>query len=263
MRIRFSGTRRLSAICLTGVLLAAAAACGSSPGDGDGPVTLRFGWWGNYDRAAATQRVINAFEAKNPGIKVEGEYTDLNSYFDKLATQVAGNDAPDIITLHGAYPREYGDRGALLDLSTVSGILKTDKIDKAALDNGKFGNVQYGVPSGVNAICMVIDPTVFEKIGVPLPTDTWTWDDFRRTAKQIAAKAPKGTYALQDPTRTDMLDVFSRQRGEGLYTPGGEVGISRQTLIDWWMMTAELGNAGATPPAATVARPARSTRYRV
>jgi multiple sugar transport system substrate-binding protein len=248
-------TSGLAALCLTGVLLAVTACGGGSSGGssgGDGTVELRFGWWGNNDRAAATQRVIDAFQKQNPGIKVKGSYTDFNSYFDRLATEVAGGRAPDVITLGGAYPREYGDRGALLDLSRTA--LKTDRIGAAALDNGKFGGVQYGVPTGVNAIAVVVNEAVFDQAGVPLPDeDTWTWDDFTRIATQLAGKLPKGTFALADPTRTDMLDAYSRQRGEALYTADGKVGVSEKTLVDWWTMTLGLMKAGATPPASQTA----------
>lgn len=243
---------RLAALCLAGVMLAASACGGGSSESDDGTVELRFGWWGNNDRADATQKVIDAFQARNPGIKVKGSYTDFNSYFDRLATEVAAGRAPDVITLGGAYPREYGDRGALLDLSKVN--LKMDKIGAAALGNGKFGGVQYGVPSGVNAIATVINPAVFEKAGVEVPDgDTWTWDDFERITKELAGKLPKGTFALADPTRTDMLDVYSRQRGEALYTADGKVAISAKTLVDWWTMTLGLRDAGATPPASQTA----------
>jgi multiple sugar transport system substrate-binding protein len=248
-------TSGLAALCLTGVLLAVTACGGGSSGGssgGDGTVELRFGWWGNNDRAAATQRVIDAFQKQNPGIKVKGSYTDFNSYFDRLATEVAGGRAPDVITLGGAYPREYGDRGALLDLSRTA--LKTDRIGAAALDNGKFGGVQYGVPTGVNAIAVVVNEAVFDQAGVPLPDqDTWTWDDFTRIATQLAGKLPEGTFALADPTRTDMLDAYSRQRGEALYTADGKVGVSEKTLVDWWTMTLGLMKAGATPPASQTA----------
>ncbi|NBE97707.1 extracellular solute-binding protein [Nonomuraea sp. KC401] len=245
-------SRRLAALCLAGVMLAVSACGGGSSESEDGAVELRFGWWGNNDRADATQKVIDAFQAKNPGITVKGSYTDFNSYFDRLATEVAAGRAPDVITLGGAYPREYGDRGALLDLSKVS--LKTDKIGTAALDNGKFGGVQYGVPSGVNAIATVINPAVFDKAGVEVPDgDTWTWDDFKRISTELSGKLPKGTFALADPTRSDMLDAYSRQRGEALYTADGKVAISAKTLVDWWTMTLELRDAGASPPASQTA----------
>ncbi|MET8003991.1 ABC transporter substrate-binding protein [Nonomuraea glycinis] len=252
--MRIPKSRRLAALCLTTVLLAAAGCGGGSSESDDGTIELRFGWWGNNDRAAATQKVIDAFQKQNPKIKVKGSFTDFNSYFDRLATEVAAGGAPDVITLGGAYPREYGDRGALLDLSKVSSVLKTDKIGTAALDNGKFSNIQYGVPTGVNAVAVVVDPEVFKAAGVALPDDeTWTWDDFKRIAKEIAEKSPKGTFGLADPTKTDMLDIYSRQRGEALYTADGKVGISEKTLVDWWTMTLELRDAGATPPASQTA----------
>jgi multiple sugar transport system substrate-binding protein len=256
MRFTRFRTRGLAVVCLVGAMLATACGGGGSSagGESSGPVELRFSWWGNNDRAAITQKALDAFQAANPNIKVKGEFTDFNGYFDRLATQVAGGDAPDVITLGGAYPREYGDRGALLDLSTVGDVLKTDKLGEAALGNGNFNNVQYGVPTGVNAIGLVINPELFEKAGVELPDeDTWTWDDFKRIAKDLAKKLPKGSYAINDPTRTDTLDLFARQRGEGLYTPDGKVGISEQTLVDWWKMTLELRDAGATPPASMTA----------
>jgi multiple sugar transport system substrate-binding protein len=248
-------TRRLAALCIAGAVLLTAAACGSDDDGGSGgTVELRFGWWGNADRAAATQKVIEAFQAAHPTIKVKGETTDFNAYFDKLATEVAAGGAPDIITLGGAYPREYGDRGALLDIAKVAGQLKTDRIDPAALGNGRFDDVQYGVPSGVNAISTVLNPALFQQAGVALPdTARWTWDDYQRIARELATKLPEGRYAVADPTRTDMLDVYSRQRGEALYTEDGKVGVSARTLTDWWAMTTGLRDAKASPPAATTA----------
>lgn len=254
MRPRFSIIRILAVTCLYGVPVLANAACGGSTDDKSSTVNLRFSWWGNNDRAKTTQQVIDAFQAKNPNIKIKGETTDFNSYFERLATQIASKDAPDVITLGGAYPREYGGRGALLDLAKVKSVLKTDGIDATALTSGAFDNKQYGVPTGVNTFAVVADPTVFEKAGVALPNDdSWTWDDFNRIARDIAAKSPKGTYGLQDPMKTDILDLYSRQRGESLYTTDGKVGISEQTLNEVWTMTLGLRDSGATPSASLTA----------
>ncbi|GAA1600344.1 extracellular solute-binding protein [Kribbella sancticallisti] len=246
--------RRLAAAALAGALLTLSACGGDSGGAGDDPnqpVTLRFSWWGNEDRAKLTQKAIDAFQTANPGITVKPEYGDFTGYFDKLATSVAANDAPDVITLGGAYPREYGDRGALLDLAEVKDTLKTDKIDKAALSNGNFDGKQYGVPTGVNAYGVVVNPKVFQAAGVPLPDDdTWTWEDYSRIAQQVAKGSPKGTYGSDDPTSADALDLYARQRGESLYTEDGKVGLTEQTLTNWFTMTTAMRDSGATPPAA-------------
>ncbi|WP_432491497.1 ABC transporter substrate-binding protein [Kineococcus auxinigenes] len=243
--------RRL--VGLTGLAaLGATTGCGGGDGGGggEGAAALRFSWWGNADRAAATQRAIDAFQAANPGTTVAGEWADFTGYFDRLATNVAANDAPDVITLGGAYPREYGDRGALLDLSEVADVLRLDRIDAAALSNGEFSGVQYGVPTGVNTYCLVVNPVLFEQTGTALPDDaTWTWEDFERIAAELSAATPEGTYGAVDPTTADALDLFSRQRGEGLYTEDGGLAISAATLEEWWTTTLRMSGEGATPPA--------------
>ncbi|GAA1309064.1 ABC transporter substrate-binding protein [Pseudonocardia xinjiangensis] len=246
--MRATGTRAAAGLIGAAVLLL--TACGGGSDSQDGPVELRFSWWGNEQRAQATERAIAAFEAAHPGITVTGEYADFNAYFDRIATSVAANDAPDVITMGGAYPREYGDRGALLDLAEVSQYLDLGKLDEAATSNGRFDGVQYGVPTGVNSYGVVVNPAVFEAAGVSLPDDTtWTWADFERIAAQISAAAPEGTYGAEDPTSADALDLYSRQSNEGLYTPDGKLAISAATVTTWWEMTSRMRNAGATPPA--------------
>ena len=98
--------RKSLAVLSAAALLAVTAGC-SSPSSNkaeDGPVEIRFSWWGNAGRAELTNKAIAEFEAANPNIKVKPEYGDISGYFDKLATQMAANDAPDVITMGGAYP---------------------------------------------------------------------------------------------------------------------------------------------------------------
>jgi multiple sugar transport system substrate-binding protein len=122
------------AAAVMAVLAMALTGCsGSTPTAFDGTVTLRFSWWGSDTRHKMTQKLIDAYEAKNPNIKIEGEYGDWSGYWDKLATQVASQDAPDIIQMDAQYLGEYAERGALLELKDVD----LSKFDQAAADAGK------------------------------------------------------------------------------------------------------------------------------
>ncbi len=99
-----------------GVLALVLTGCGSSPqagkvGTAEDPVTIRFAWWGNDSRAKTTLEVIKDFEAANPTIKVQGENTEFSSYWDKMATQIAGGTSPDVFAMSGSYPSEYATRG--------------------------------------------------------------------------------------------------------------------------------------------------------
>lgn len=235
-------------------LVLLSTACGSDSGDG-GPVTIRFSWWGNDDRAKITNEAVRAFEDANPGITVRTESIDFNSYFDRLATSVAAGDEPDVITMGGAYPREYADRGVLLDLASVRNDLDLSVLDDGALSNGAFDGAQYGVPTGVNTYGVIVNPALFLRAGVELPDDdTWSWDDYYRIATEISANSPEGTFGSDDPTSTETLDLYANQRtGKGLYAKNGGVAIERRTVRDWFMMTTGLMDEGATPPASLTA----------
>src|SRR5262245_42065046 len=70
-----------------------------------GPAEIRFGWWGNDDRAARTLAVIELFQEAYPDITVVGEPNGGTAdHFQIIDTQLAGSDAPDIIQFGGNWP---------------------------------------------------------------------------------------------------------------------------------------------------------------
>ncbi|MBP2264573.1 multiple sugar transport system substrate-binding protein [Pseudarthrobacter sp. PvP004] len=251
--------RRLRASALvaaTAAAVLALTACGGGGGSeaksADGKVELRFAWWGGDKRAQVTQAAIAAFEAENPNIKIKPEYGDWSGYWDKLATQVAANDAPDIIQMDEKYITEYSTRGALLDLSKYD--IDTSKLDEAALEAGKGEDGLMGIAAGINAATILANPAVFQAAGVALPDDkTWTWEDFERIAAEVTAKSPKGTYgAAAYGTDEASLGVWLRQNGKSLYTEDGKLGFEPSDIAEWWAFLKQLSEKKAVPSASEV-----------
>jgi multiple sugar transport system substrate-binding protein len=244
-----AGATAALAMVLTGC--GGGGAASGKVGTVEDPVTIRFAWWGNDSRAKTTQEVIKAFEAANPTIKVEGENTEFSSYWDKMATQIAGGTTPDVITMSGAYPGEYASRGVLLDLAKVKDQLDTSKFAEGTVDLGKIDGTQYTITAGVNAMSMVIDPKVFEAAGVELPDDeTWTWDDYADIAAQISKNSPQGTFGTTPMANDSFLAVWARQHGEDLYTDDGKkLGISEKTAAEWFELNKKLMESGGAPSA--------------
>jgi multiple sugar transport system substrate-binding protein len=150
----------------------------------------------------------------------------------------------------GAYPAEYANRGALLDLSKVQGSLDLSKLDQGAVENGQVKGKQYGVSTGANALAIVVNPAVFQAAGVALPDDSkWSWDDFAKVAADITAKSPKGTYGTATVLTHDSLDAFARQRGKSLYTQDGQLGLDKDTVQDYFDFSLKLSESGAAPSA--------------
>lgn len=224
------------------------SAAGSSAA---GPASLRFTWWGNATRHEATQKILDLFMQANPEIKVTGEPGDFAAYFDKLATMVAGGTAPDVITLGGAYLPEYAGRGALADLTSIG--YDSSAIDAGAVENGKIKGKLYGATTGVNTIGCIVNTKLFGAAGVALPDDEkWTWDDYSRIATEITSKSPAGTFGASGGLTHDTLDLFSRQRGEKLYTEDGKLGLTEKTVADFLAYSLAVVKSKGAPPATII-----------
>ncbi|GAB3466148.1 extracellular solute-binding protein [Streptomonospora sediminis] len=231
-------------------LVMAATACGG--GSGDEVVELRFSWWGADDRHSTTQEVIKRFEADHPNIKITGEYTDWESYWDRLATNTAAQDAPDIITQEERYLREYADRGALLDLNEVGDQLDTSNLDKLVMGGGELDGGRFGVPTGVNAFTIMADPQAFEDAGVEMPDDeNWTWEEYVDTAVEISEKSDGEVIGSQDIAFNEQsFQIYARQREQSLYDADGALNFDNDTMTGYWEHMVRLHEEGGAPGAA-------------
>jgi len=244
----FSNFAKVSALAAVSAM--ALTACGGGPGQSsdDGTVTLRFAWWGSESRSASTEKIIDAFEKANPDIKVQGEYGDWGGYWDKLATQVASNDAPDVVQMDDKYLREYADRGALLDLEGVD----VSKFDEAAVQNGRTEEGLFGITTGINAMTMVANPAIFEAAGVPLPDDeTWTWDDYAKITAEISDKTDK--FGATGPNEPAGFQFWLRQHDKSLTTAEGTLGFEAPDAQSYLEMLQGLMEGGSIPTASGIA----------
>ncbi len=206
----------------------ALAACGSGSGGSSGgaaassggPVTIRFAWWGNEVRNKNTNAVIAKYTAANPHVTIKPEPGEWTTYWDKLGTQIAGNDAPDIIQMDEQYLQDFSKRGILADLGKTS--IKTDKFSKGLVNTGTVGGKVTALCAGVNALCFLANPKVLGDLGMTLPDDkTWTWDSFLAWGQQVAAKKP-GTYAIDGDVFWDSVArAYLFQKGKSLFTETG------------------------------------------
>lgn len=237
------------------VLSACSGSAGGTSGDdlklSDKPVTLSFTWWGNDARTAITQKLIAAFEKKHPTITIKPQFTDWAGYWDKLATETAANNTPDIIQMDEKYISTYGGRGALLDLKSMGKSLDLSDFPKSALQTGDVDGKLYGVPVGLTSYSFIVNPTLLADAGVSLPDDkTWTWDDLKAAGAAVSKAGGGKVFGVQSWGFEDGgLNNWARQHGDALYNKKGEVVIKPETLTSWWQYLLDLTNEGVTPPA--------------
>lgn len=146
---------------------------------------LRLLWWGSQPRADRTNKVSQLYQTKNPGTSITGEFLGWGDYWPRLATQVAGRNAPDVIQMDYRYIVQYARRGALAPLeSYMPAKLNLDDFDKAQIEGGSVDGHLYGVSLGANSAATVLNTTAFKEAGVDLPTQATTWEEFARMRLQ-------------------------------------------------------------------------------
>ncbi|HWO65004.1 MAG TPA: extracellular solute-binding protein [Umezawaea sp.] len=234
------------------LLAVAVTSCGGAPSGGDepesGPVTLRFSWWGNAERAGLMQRALDLFHSKNPTITVTPSFQEFEAYWQKIATETAGGNAPDVLQTDFAYLREYADRRALYDLKKQEGkTLDLGDLVDGLKGVGEIKGGLYGVPVGGNTWGFVYNPALYAQAGVPEPKLGWTWDDYRAGAKRITEKT--GVYGSSNPIDTYYnLELQLRQEGKSLYTEEGRLGFDRARLARFLTEGKEMADAKAVLP---------------
>lgn len=210
------------------------------------PVKLRIMWWGAQERHDATLKALEKYSELNPHITFEPEYSGWDGYWDKLSTQVAAKNAPDIIQMDPAYFADYVQRNLLADLSEG---IDTSNMDEALVNSGMSDGKLYAVALGNNAIGLGYNKQVLEKLGMPLPKDGWTWEEFFQYLRDAKAKAGDQYISADLTARLDIYGIFQMSRGLGYYvTQDGKFNMDKDTWLEWANTFAELRKEGVVPP---------------
>lgn len=232
-----------------GATLLSLSALGSSAFAQD--TRLRLLWWGSQPRADRTNKVSELYKTKNPGTSITGEFLGWGDYWPRLATQVAGKNAPDVIQMDYRYIVEYARRGALAPLdSYMPSKLNLGDFDKAQIEGGSVDGHLYGVSLGANSAATMLSKTAFEEAGIDLPTKATTWEEFGKMAAELTkAGKRKGMFGMADGSGGEPLfENYLRQRGKALYTADAKIGFGVEEASEWFDMWNKFRESGACVP---------------
>jgi multiple sugar transport system substrate-binding protein len=164
-------------------MLWAALACRA----GDPRTVLELANWAEYREADLETRVLAPFERDHPGITVQQQSagTGQAEYRERILTSMLAGTPPDVFLLDNIDVPAFTSRGVTLDLSPYLQRLGVDlsRYDSTVLGIFRRGDAIYALPKGYSPMVMVYNKDLFDRAGLPYPTDDWTWDDFVRIAK--------------------------------------------------------------------------------
>ncbi|MBQ3161211.1 MAG: carbohydrate ABC transporter substrate-binding protein [Oscillospiraceae bacterium] len=136
----------------------------------DGPVTLKFSWWGGDSRHEATQKAVEAFMAKYNNITVETNFGAWSGWEDSMSTAFYAGTAPDVNQVNWNWISNYSADGSIfLDMNKVSNTFDLTQYDKSALDQCTVAGELQAIPVSMTGRIFYWNESTFEKAGISTP----------------------------------------------------------------------------------------------
>lgn len=133
-------------------------------------VTLTIESWRNDDLAIWQEKLIPAFEAKNPGIKVKFAPTAPTEYNAALNAKLDAGSAGDLITCRPFDASlELYNKKHLADLTSLSGMENFSPVAKSAWTTDD-GSATFCVPMASVIHGFIYNKDAFDQLGIQIPT---------------------------------------------------------------------------------------------
>lgn len=218
---------------LAGLMSGCSGGGSGSAGGSTKELTVTF--WGEGNQNKLQLKLIELYEKQAGGVSIKPEYSGLAGYYDKLATRLAGGNAPDIFGIHSAALADYAERGAVLNLQKYfSDPLGLDEVvEESVVEGCRIGGKLHFVPLGVSTEPgFVYDKAALDEAGASEPTNDWTWADFEEIAGAVsdAGKLTAGTADFGGEAIA--LGAYLRTNGLSLFASGG-LGFDQDDLAEW------------------------------
>ena len=194
--------RLAAALALVGMLTWSTATFAAS----SGTLTVWVGSWWEPQIPTATQM----WTKDNPDVTLKIEPLPINGYLDKFTASALGGTPPDVIDLDATWVSTAAAKNLLQPLDETAKSLDAKDYSPSVWLSSQYGGHQYAIPNRASANVFYYNKTVFDKAGVPYPTDTWTYNDMLQVARKLTISGQYGVGVaadLSDPSNA--MDLLS------------------------------------------------------
>lgn len=189
--------KRIAAAALVASAALVLSGCtGSQSGSGDHEIT--FMGWGSPEEVAVFNDMIDQYEQKYPGVKVDYITVPAEDFATKLQTMIASKKTPDVFYLQPEKVMPYADAGLIADLSSYvddNDVFDADNVWAKAIDMYRYDGTTpgqgavYGLPKDIGPFALAYNKDMFDAAGITAPTDDdpWTWDEYVDAARKLTS----------------------------------------------------------------------------
>ncbi len=201
-------------------------------------------------RTALLKQQTTAFEAANPGTKVEIISLPWGQAFEKFLTMVQAGDTPDVVEMPERWLGLYANNAQLQDLGPwMAKWPNTANLGPRAIELGSVvNNTQYMLPYGYYVRAMFWNKKLFQHAGLTAPPSTM--DEFATDATKISAIPGKYGYCLRGgPGGFTGAQYFMNAMGgkAGYFNADGTSTFNEPGSVRGLQMLVDLYKSGAAP----------------
>ena len=147
---------------------------------------IRVACYSDGNECEVTQALAQRYMQANAGTRVLVDKVPYKTIQESLPVQLAGGQGPDIarVTDFGAISRYFLDMRPLL---ADAGYWEVNFERMLPwMRNGAADRGIYGLPTQLTITGPIVNKTLFEQAGVPLPAASATWDDWAAATAKVA-----------------------------------------------------------------------------
>ncbi|WGD37876.1 extracellular solute-binding protein [Lysinibacter sp. HNR] len=222
--IALKASRRLVTIGAAGVALVFAVSACSSGGDGgsnDGSTLTLQTWSLTPKFTDYLNGVIESFEKENPGIKVKLLDQPSDGYSEKVLTQAASNDLPDVLNLPPDFALPLAQKGLLEDVSAHGDLSQT--YVEGSVDAYRFAGLDgvYGYPWYLNTDLSWWNSADLDACGLDSTNPPATQQELFTQAKIMKEACSDKSLMSRKPGLSDIvlegIPVFNKEGTEFIF----------------------------------------------
>ena len=224
--------RAAAAMLVMGILGSALTGCGGA----DSGASLRFSWWGADARHVPYQEAIDKYQQGHEGVEVLGEFQGFDGYQQKILTQMAGKQEPDIMVLDAPwYPEMISKGDFFYDIKSSSEAFDTANMDRKLIDDyGIVDGKLIAIPMGYNARTVLVNADLAQTVGGIDLEQRYSWADLHDLGKKIHAEHPDVYLAAPCPSELVIMvrEYLKQKTGEQLYSEDYTRGYEQADLAE-------------------------------
>lgn len=168
MKLRDKLGRKLAATVAVFTIAAATSVSLSSAGIAETKLVIANSQWLDALRGAKLWAAVKAYEATAPGVTLEQEAIPSAQFEDRMTTELAAGQGPDLVIAQDALFYALADAGFMVPIDDVTeGVTTLNSTnDKGVIDGTRLGIAWHRAP-----YALIYNKPIIEELGLTVPTN--------------------------------------------------------------------------------------------